>query len=356
MIKSIKIDEIKDSRKNRQIRAILYTNKGTYLGCAPAGASTGKYEAKTAPNNAAIKQFLRLKMIKDEKKLDSLIGKLPANISTPLSIAAWKANAKYSNMFPYPLGNVIGGGAHGGFTKIQEFLVCPVKAKNIKEAVETNKKIHKEVGRILRTGKNDEGAWKSKHDEFVTLDVLSKVAEKYDAKIGIDFAATQMLKKGKYCYSFGCIHKNEQVDFVKDLIRIYKLFYVEDPFEENDFSSFKELKKKTKCLVVGDDLTVTNPIRLKRAKDSISGIIIKVNQIGTVSKAIQTVNSAKKYKITPVISHRSGETMDPFIADFAVSMKAPLLKCGIYGKEREAKLKRLIELWKKTKNPKMNKI
>jgi len=226
----------------------------------------------------------------------------------------------------------------------------------MQEAVSTNRAIHTAIGKALRTAKNDEGAWKSKHDEFVTLDILSKVADDYGARIGVDFAATELLTKGKYCYSFGCIHKNEQIDFVKDLIKLYKLFYVEDPFEEDNFSSFRELKQKTTCLVVGDDLTSTNPARLRRAKDSISGIIIKVNQIGTVSKAIETVNLAKKYKITPIISHRSGETLDPFIADFAVSMKAPLIKCGIYGKEREAKTKRLVELWKKTKHPRMNNV
>ncbi|MBU4124426.1 MAG: hypothetical protein KKI14_03110, partial [Nanoarchaeota archaeon] len=200
------------------------------------------------------------------------------------------------------------------------------------------------------------GAWKSKHDEFITLDILSKVANDYGARIGLDIAATEILKKGKYCYSFGCIHKNEQIDFVRDLIQTYKLFYVEDPFEENDFSSFKELKNKTNCLIVGDDLTTTNPQRLMKAKSSINGIIIKVNQIGTVSKALETITLARKNKITPIISHRSGETMDSFIADFAVSTKAPLIKCGIYGKEREAKTKRLTELWKKTKNPRMNRV
>ena len=355
MIKRVALDQIRDSRKNRAIRAILYTTKGSFWGCAPAGKSISRYEAKTASNAAAIKQFNRVRLT-DERKVDSLISKLPANISTPVSIAAWKANAKYSNVFPYPLGNVIGGGVHGGFTKIQEFLVCPVKAKTMQEAVSTNRAIHTAIGKALRTAKNDEGAWKSKHDEFVTLDILSKVADDYGARIGVDFAATELLTKGKYCYSFGCIHKNEQIDFVKDLIKLYKLFYVEDPFEEDNFSSFRELKQKTTCLVVGDDLTSTNPARLRRAKDSISGIIIKVNQIGTVSKAIETVNLAKKYKITPIISHRSGETLDPFIADFAVSMKAPLIKCGIYGKEREAKTKRLVELWKKTKHPRMNNV
>lgn len=354
MIKSISVNEIFNSRKKKSIHAIIKTEQGAFYGNAPSGASTGKYEAKTSSNKIAIQRFNKIKnKLIDEKNIDNIISKLPANISTPLSIAAWKANAKYSNQFPYPLGNVIGGGAHGGKTSIQEFLVCPLKAKTIKEAVETNKKIHTVIGKALKTGKNYEGAWKAKHDEFMTLDVLCKVAEQCGARVGVDVAATQLWKNKKYNYSFYKFGEKEHIDFILDLIKTYKLFYVEDPFHENDFSSFRELKKKTKCLVVGDDLTTTNPQRLLRAKNSINGIIIKVNQIGNVSKAIKTINMAKKYKIIPAVSHRSGETLDPFIADFAVSMKAPLLKCGICGKEREAKTKRLIELWNNAKNPYM---
>ncbi|MBU3904855.1 MAG: hypothetical protein KJ906_01760, partial [Nanoarchaeota archaeon] len=278
---------------------------------------------------------------------DQIISKLPANISTPLSIAAWKANVKYSNIFPYPLGNVIGGGAHGGKTSIQEFLVCPTKAKTMKEAVDINKKIHAEVGKALKTKKNYEGAWKAKHDEFLTLDILSKVAEDYGARVGVDVAASEFYKNKKYNYSFYKFKEVEHLDFILDLIKTYKLFYVEDPFHENDFKSFGQLKRKTKCLIVGDDLTTTNPQRLIRAKNSINGIIIKVNQIGTISKALETIKIAKENNIKTIISHRSAETMDPFITDFAIATRSSLLKCGIFGKEREAKIKRLIGLWKR---------
>jgi len=348
MIKDINIQYILNSRKQKTIKAVIKTEKGIFYGCAPSGASTGRYEAKISSNKIAIQKFNKIKhRLKDEKQVDKIISRLPANISTPISIAAWKANAKYSNKFPYPLGNVIGGGAHGGKTSIQEFLVCPVKAKNMRQAVETNKKIHARIGKALKTGKNYEGAWKAKHDEFMTLDVLCKVAEQYGARVGVDVAASEFYKNKKYHYSFYKFKENEHLDFILDLIKTYKLFYVEYPFHENDFKSFGELKRKSKCLIVGDDLTTTNPQRLRRAKNSINGIIIKVNQIGTVSKALETIKIARKNKITPIISHRSGETLDPFIADFAVATRAQLIKCGIYGKEREAKTKRLIELWKR---------
>jgi len=348
MIKDIKIQEILNSRKQKAIRAVIKTNNGTFYGNAPSGASTGKYEAKISTNKIAIQRFNKIKhKLVNEKEIDKIISKLPANISTPISIAIWKANAKYTNKFPYPLGNVIGGGAHGGKTSIQEFLVCPVKAKNMKEAVETNKKIHKEIGKALKTKKNYEGAWKAKYDEFLTLDILSKVAEQYGARVGLDVAASEFYKNKKYQYSFYKFKENEHLDFILDLIKTYKLFYVEDPFHENDFKSFGQLKRKTKCLIVGDDLTTTNPQRLRRGKNSINGIIIKVNQIGTVPKALETIKIAKQNKIKTIISHRSGETLDPFIADFAVATRSPLVKCGIYGKEREAKTKRLIELWKR---------
>ncbi len=357
MIKDIKIYQIYNSRKEKILKVVMKTGNGTFFANAPAGASRGKYEARTTSNMAAIREFAKIAHnFKDVKDVDRLSAKLPANISTPLSIAAWKSYAKYSNSFPYPLGNVIGGGLHGGVTGIQEFLVCPVKAKSVKEAVETNKKIHKAIGKVLHSRKNYEGAWKSRHDEFITLDVLCKVAEHYGAKVGLDVAASSIFKRNRYYYSFGSIRKEEQIDFMRDLIRTYKLFYVEDPFHEDDFRSFQKLKSMTRCLIVGDDLTVTNPKRLERAKVSINGIIIKVNQIGTVSKALQTIKLARKYKIKPIISHRSGETLDPFIADFAVFARAPLIKCGIYGKEREAKTDRLIKLWRTTIFPKMAKI
>ena len=178
--------------------------------------------------------------------------------------------------------------------------------------------------------------------------------------MGIDFAANNIFKNGRYYYQHPDrnFSPEEQLEFVLELIKNYKLVYVEDPFHENDFQHFAELAKKAKCLVTGDDLFATQSTRLKLGvkKKAGNAIIIKPNQAGTVSRALETASLAKKAKYTTVVSHRSCETKDSFIADLAVGIEAPLIKCAIYGKEREAKFKRLIQIWKISKKPKMAKL
>jgi len=343
MIKSIKVKNIKNSRKEKSVQVII-NNK--FYGNSPSGKSAGSHEAKRK-GKYNVSRFIG----KDFKEIDKFIKvrSMGADFSIALSIAAWKAQElKLGKHFPRLLGNVVGGGAHGGKTSIQEFLVSP-KTKNIPDAIKINNRIHKEIGKKLRSGKNDEGAWKAKYDDLRTLDLVSEVAEKHGARVGVDIAASEFYKNRKYNYKLlrEKFTPGEHVDFLKDVIRTYKLFYVEDPFHEDDFKHFKELKCKTKTLIVGDDLTVTNSVRLKKARTCINAIIIKPNQIGTVSKAFEAVRLAKKYKMKTIVSHRSGETMDPFIADFSVYTKANYIKCGIFGKEREIKLKRLKQIWRK---------
>lgn len=318
----------------------------------------------------AIKKYF---LNKDEKEVDTIIENLgierfASNISTALSIAAIRAVSKnkiyeYLNkdasIFPYPLGNVIGGGAHGGKTSIQEFLIAPLKAKTISEAIRINSSFYRDVGRILKAKKrNDEGAWISKLDDVKTLDFLSRMTEDYDVSLGIDFASSQLFKDGHYFYLKKKLNPEKHFDFVENIIKTYKIFYIEDPFQENDFDSFSRLTKRVKCLVVGDDIFATNEKRLERGikKGSCNGIIIKINQVGTVSKALRTVELAKRHEYTTIISHRSGETMDGFISDFAVATRASLIKCGIFGKERIVKLNRLKGIWNEIKSPKMSKV
>ncbi len=134
--------------------------------------------------------------------------------------------------------------------------------------------------------------------------------------------------------------------FVLQLIKDYNLAYVEDAFEENDFASFYRLKRwvKNKSLICGDDLISTNLKRLRKGRNSVNSVIIKPNQIGSLIETKNVVDFAKKNKIVPVISHRGGETMDATIAHLAVGWEIPIIKCGIYGKERVAKIKELIKI------------
>lgn len=380
MIKDISILQIHDSRGEKTIKISLKTEKGTFYGCAPSGKSRGKYETKTKKVDSILKSFPRTKkhfINQEEKNIDYVleklgVNKIGANLSIAISIAGYRAmsnNRVYEFLnpkaisFPFPIGNVIGGGVHGGYTSIQEFLVIPLNAKTIQEAIETNLKIWKEVGNELKRknaykGKNDENAWTSTLDDLDTLDLLFETAKKYKAKLGIDFAANQFYKKKKYVYPE--LNKKfsgeEQLDFIKNLIKTYDMIYVEDPFHENDFENFRELRR-TGCLVIGDDLYATQSKRLKIGikKKAGNGILIKPDQAGTVSRALDAVRIAKNNFVI-IISHRSGETQDSFISDLAVGTKSPFIKCGIAGGERIAKTNRLIKIWSEIKNPKMFKI
>jgi len=382
MIKDISISSVLNSRREKTIKVSIKTDKGIYKASSPSGKSIGKWEAKTRNIKSILKNFPKIKknfIKKDEREVDKIIermgiNKIGANLSIALSMASLRAISKNKiykflnpspKYFPYPLGNVIGGGAHRGYTSEQEFLVIPRKAKTMNEAIKTNYLIWKEVGRVLKSkkvsiGKNDEGAWMCKLNDIKTLDILSDVAEDYGTKVGIDFAAYQIYKNGIYFY----LHpkrkfsSEEQLDFVKDLIKTYKIFYVEDPFHQSDFKNFSELTRKVKCLICSDDLIGTQPSRLKIGikKKAGNSVIIKPDQAGTVSKTLKTIKIAKKSKFTTIVSHRSGETLDSFISDLAVGTDSPLIKCGIYGKERISKLNRLLKIWNSVKNPRMSKL
>jgi enolase len=382
MIKDLGIGQVYNAVKEKTIKISIKTEKGTFSACAPSGTSAGEYEAKKLDIKTIVRNFpaIKRKFIgESESAVDKIIknigiDKIGANLSIALSIAAIRAlsknNAyqffnKKSNVFPYPLGNVIGGGAHKGYTSEQEFLILPVKAKSIKEAVRTNQLIWEDVGKFIKSkgillGNNYEGAWMCKLNDLETLDALSRITEDYEARIGIDFASSQFYKGGRYSYinPEKKLFPEEQLEFVLGLIKTYKLVYAEDPFHENDFEHFSELTKKANCLVTGDDLFATQPERLKMGIEKKAGnaIIIKPDQVGLVSKTLETIKIAKKANYKTVVSHRSRDTVDSFIADLALGTSSPVIKCGIHGKERTSKLNRLIGLWSKVEKPEMAKL
>jgi enolase len=241
--------------------------------------------------------------------------------------------------------------------------VLPTRAKSIKEAVEINCEVWRAVKAVFErkygfVGKNDEGALVAKVDDFKALEILSEIAGDHNAKIGLDFAATNFYKKGRYFFAGKVFSPNEFLDIVVDILKTYKVAYVEDPFHERDFRAFAELTKKVKSIICGDDLFATNWRRLRKGIEKKAGnaIIIKPNQVGTISLTLRTIELASKYGFICVASHRSGETCDPFIAEFALFCEVPILKCSVFGSERFAKWNKLIELWEKAKRPKMVKI
>ena len=394
IIKDINLRKIIDSRGNSTVEADVVTNDGFGRAAAPAGASTGTFEAQAWPKNdvnlgisnanenvipsligiTANEQELFDKTIKDIDGTDNLQN-VGGNIAVALSLACAKAAANSKNIplfehvsktksysIPAPMSNVLGGGAHAiGGTDIQEYLVTSFD-NDINTAIETNAAVHKEVAKILKNkfpnialGKGDEGAWVAPLENVEALELVTKAVDNVqketgvEIRTGLDVAASEFYKKGKYVYKEQTLTPEEQVDFMLGLIEEYDLHSVEDPLDQNDFDSWASLTDQTDALIIGDDLYVTNSERLKLGieKKSTNSILIKPNQIGTLTDTIKTVEMARDSDMATVISHRSGETTDASIAHLGVAFESHAIKTGIMGGERIAKLNELVRISEK---------
>ena len=394
IIKDINLRKIIDSRGNPTVEADIITNEGFGRAAAPAGASTGTFEAQAWPNNNVDLGIFNA----NQKVIPSLIGvssndqeffdetikekdgtsnlrNVGGNIAVALSLACAKAAADSKNIplfehvsktktysIPAPMSNVLGGGAHAiGGTDIQEYLVTSFD-NDVNVAVETNAAVHKEVAKILKEkfpnialGKGDEGAWVAPLDNVEALELVTMAAEKVQKKTGVevrtglDVAASEFYKNGMYVYKEQTLTPEEQVDFMLGLIEEFDLHSVEDPLDQNDFDSWASLTEQTDSLIIGDDLYVTNFERLKEGveKKSTNSILIKPNQVGTLTDTIKAVEMAKEAEMATVISHRSGETTDSSIAHLGVAFESHAIKTGIMGGERIAKLNELVRISEK---------
>jgi enolase len=246
-------------------------------------------------------------------------------------------------------------------THIQEFLAAPVGAPSVSEAVFANAAVHAAVGDVLDergvpAAKGDEGAWApaiSDAEAFeVVEDAVDRVADEvgFEVQFGLDVAAAELYDADRDAYVYGDETRTtaEQVDYVAELVEEYDLAYVEDPLDENDYEAFAELTDRVgdQTLICGDDLFVTNVERLQAGIDvgAANSILIKPNQIGTLSDAFDAVELATEHGMESVISHRSGETEDATIAHLAVATDAGFIKTGTVGGERTAKLNELIRI------------
>ena len=394
IIKDIKLRKIIDSRGNSTVEADISTNDGFGRAAAPAGASTGTFEAQAWPENNvdlgisnARKKLIPLLTgipANDQKAFDDIIKNedgtknlqnVGGNISVALSLACAKAAADSKNIplfehvsktksysIPAPMSNVLGGGAHAiGGTDIQEYLVTSFD-NDVNTAIETNAAVHKEVAKILKEkfpnialGKGDEGAWVAPLENVEALELVTKAVDNVhketgvEIRTGLDVAASEFYKNGKYVYKEQTLTPEEQVDFMLGLIEEYDLHSVEDPLDQNDFQSWASLTDQTDSLIIGDDLYVTNSERLKQGIDmkSTNSILIKPNQIGTLTDTVRTVELAKNSDMATVISHRSGETTDTSIAHLGVAFESHAIKTGIMGGERIAKLNELVRISEK---------
>lgn len=378
-IRGVSAKSIKNSRGEKTIQVSIKTNAGNFSASAPIGKSTGKHEVKPYKKSLTediakiqeIGEYFADEELIDfdclNKVEDLCEGHVGGNTTIALEYAVLKAIAKEEKKEVWELinseaknkiklvGNCIGGGAHSDGDKnpdFQEFLLISEDYDKIKKAYSEAENLLKERDEDFKGEKNDESAWKTSLNEKLALDIIYRLKEKFGFDIGVDIAASNFYKRKKYHYKNPKLDRvsEEQMFYVSNLISNLGLFYVEDPFEEDDFKSFSEMTKKfPSSLIVGDDLTTTNFNRLKKAieEKSISAIIVKPNQIGSLIEVRRVVELAKKHEIKIVFSHRSGETEEDILADLAFGFEADYLKCGISGKEREVKIKRLLEIEKR---------
>ena len=397
-ISSIRGRIVFNSRGSKTIEIDVVTDgKFTGRACAPSGASVGKFEAQSFPENrpeealsmlnANINRFVGLQAENLQAVYDALksidrtdnYSTVGGSVAYALSIAAVDSAAKALNIplfqllkpgkpyeFPFPLGNILGGGAHAGpgTPDIQEILACPVGAKNIIDALDMNFKLHHETRKVIESidkrftyGKGDEGAWAPNVNNEQAIEIVERAVRNCgyilgkDMAIGIDFASSSFWSEEEQLYDYARQgvkrDTGEQIEFVNRLIQDYKLIYAEDPVHEDDFESMAVLNKRNpRTLVTGDDMLVTNAAKIREAVKygACSGAILKVNQAGSLYEALDFAKECKKNNIKIITSHRSGESTDSHISHIAIATGSKMLKSGVLGGERIAKLNELVRL------------
>ena len=387
-----------NSRGSKTIEVdIISDNKFLGRVCSPSGASVGKYEAVSFPNEnpeeslKILKQNSQkfiglessdLKIIHDTlKSLDnsnnySIIG---GSLAFAVTIASMESASKALEQplfktlstgsefkFPIPIGNILGGGAHAGpgTPDIQEILICATGAKTIEDAIETNLAVHKELRKVLQkqdpsftNGRGDEGGWAPKLENLKALEVSAKACENLgftlgkEVALGVDFASSTQWneEKGKYLYDRAGFENStgEQIDFAAGIIDKFKLIYAEDAVHEEAFEDMAELTAKfPNTLVTGDDLTVTSKDILTKAikVKACNAAILKVNQAGSLYDALEFADVANQNNVKLITSHRSGESTDSQISHIGIATSSKMLKVGVVGGERIAKLNELLRL------------
>ncbi|MFB6092092.1 MAG: phosphopyruvate hydratase [Haloquadratum sp.] len=393
-ITNVSLRRVLDSRGNPTVEADVLTESGGFgRAAAPSGASTGEYEAIELPPSEAIaaaRQHAVPRLVGEthagnQREVDAALraadgtedfSEIGANSAVAISMAAAKAGADvlgtplYQHLggtfrgesFPTPLGNVVGGGEHAKeATHIQEFLAAPVGAPSVSEAVFANAAVHARISELLDergvpAAKGDEGAWAPAISDSEAFEVVDEaVAETaaelgFEIKFGLDMAAAELYDadEGGYVYGDAVKSTAEQVEYVAEMVDEYDLVYVEDPLDEDDYEGFAELTDRVgdETLVCGDDLFVTNVERLQTGIDAgaANAILVKPNQIGSLSDAFDAIELATEHGYETVVSHRSGETEDATIAHLAVATDAGFIKTGTVGGERTAKLNELIRI------------
>ncbi|MEM0090007.1 MAG: hypothetical protein QXF84_01510 [Nitrososphaerota archaeon] len=386
-----------DSRGDETIEVEVRTTKALGRAAAPAGKSRGIKEAVPYPSGGAkesleifkrtIKQRLigldaseqesidlMLKEVDGTERFEKIGGNLAYAVSLATALAASASLGKSLHEFlnpnasiiPLPLGNVLGGGKHAGkgAPDIQEMLTVPLNPKTPFDAIMANALVHKELGKILQKklpnfplGRGDEGAYAPNMHIYDALESVVEAAERVSEMmgiklgVGIDVAASSLWDEKRKCYVYENegkhMTRDEHIGYIISLVREFNLVYVEDPVEECDFEGFKEvLKSVPSVLVCADDLVVTNATLIKKAGEigAANAVIIKPNQVGTLTDTRNACKVAHELCMTPVASHRSGETPEGHLAHIAVGFECKLIKSGVVGGERVAKANELLRI------------
>jgi enolase len=374
MILNIDILPIWISNGEKGIQITVKTENGDFSSFASTVPSINKWEPQVLEVSKAIKKVHEIKKeflnvneadfdIVDDK-LEKLYSSIGSNSCIAISKACIKAASKgnpYSFLnpqakkFPIPMASILCGGKNGGYCNIQNFFSIPRGAKSFFNAIAINYAFWKKMETVLKDrgmilGMNSEGAWIPQLNDTKMIELIVHHAERNNIGIGLDFSASNFYKKGVYEYpKIGKkFDAGEQLEFVKSIIRNYHITYVEDPFHHNDFNAFSELTKKTRgTIICGDDIFASQPSRIKKGIKSKAGnaFTLKLDKSITVSKALRILDSAKETDFMPVVSDRTIDTNDNFLADFCIATETPLLKYGISGGERTAKTNRFQEIW-----------
>lgn len=403
MISEIKGLEVLDSRGNPTVAAFVTLEDGCRaVAIAPSGASTGKFEAHELRDNDSryhgkgVKRAVeninsvispaicRLKTLNQrviDRELIRLDGtenkkKLGANAMLAVSMAIARASARHYRVplyrylggisglrLPVPMMNILNGGAHAtNNLDIQEFMIVPNMDTSFSERLRAGVEVYHALGMVLKaagksTGVGDEGGYAPnfKDDreaiEFIIKAISTAGYSTDQVKIALDVASSEWYGEGKYTLSKSTevLSSEGLIDKLSGLINDYPIISIEDGLSEEDYSGWGQMTKKlgNKAMLVGDDLFVTNPKRLESGIESgiANAILVKLNQIGTLSETLEVIDIAKSAGYTPVISHRSGETEDTFIADLSVAVGAEYIKSGAPCRtDRTAKYNRLLRI------------
>jgi enolase len=401
-IKSVHAREILDSRGNPTVEVeVALDDKTIGRAAVPSGASTGAFEAaelrdggsrylgkgvQTAVNNvnnkiapvviglnAQAQRDLDVKMIElDGSKNKSNLGAnaiLGVSLATARAVALSKNQSLFKYLggqeaktLPVPMMNILNGGAHADTNvDIQEFMIAPIGAENFKESIRWGAEIYHSLKSVLKkkglaTSIGDEGGFAPNlESNRAALDLILVAIESAGFKAGsqialaMDVAATEFFADGKYKFEGKQLTSDQMIDYYSELVQSYPLVSIEDPLDEDDWSGWAKLTANLgeKIQIVGDDLFVTNPERLQRGIDSktANALLVKVNQIGSLTETIDAVNLAHKNNYKSMMSHRSGETEDTTIADLAVALNCGQIKTGAPARsERVAKYNQLLRI------------